>query len=66
MEEKFGKPRKEKPHLIRAEKKILAEAKNELILEIPSVRGICPIVVQPRTIVILFQIEHIRIAVRVN
>ncbi|OGI32467.1 MAG: hypothetical protein A2271_04510 [Candidatus Moranbacteria bacterium RIFOXYA12_FULL_35_19] len=50
-----------------AEKKILSEAKDNLIVSIPLVVRLRPIVIQPRlAVIVAIHIEHVRIAVRVG
>ncbi len=66
LEEKLGQSRKEKPRCIGAEKKILSQTKDELVVRSPLIRGIRPVVVQPDPVLIAFDVEHIRIAVRVR
>ena len=64
MEKKYGYG--EKPRYISAEKTILSETKDKLIVRIPVVVRFRPIVIQPQAITITFQIEDIRIAIRVG
>ncbi|MFZ2975498.1 MAG: hypothetical protein WA055_02595 [Candidatus Moraniibacteriota bacterium] len=50
-----------------AEKKILSEAKDNLIVSIPLVVRLRPIVIQPRlAVIVAVHIEHVRIAIRVG
>lgn len=65
MEKKFEKLGKEKPRPIGAEKTILSGTKHKIVLGIPLVPRISPIVVQPQTIVVAFQVEDVRIAIGV-
>lgn len=65
MEKKFRKFTKE-PHFIDAEKKALAETEDQPIVRIPPVARIHPISIQPEPILIVFQFEHVRIAVAVS
>ena len=44
----------------------LAETEHELVVRIPLVVGFRPIVVQPQTVVVAFQLEDVRVAVRVG
>ena len=48
------------------EKIILSETKDELVVWIPLVVRIRPIVIQPQTILIPFQLEDVRIAIGVS
>jgi len=51
---------------VSAEKKTLAKTEHQLVLGIPPIRRLGPIVIQPQTIVIPIQVEHVRIAVSIN
>ena len=62
----FKQSRKEKPRLIGAEKTILSETKDELVVRIPPVLGISPIVIQPQAIIIPIQVEHVQVAISVS
>ena len=41
----------------------LAQTKDKLIVRIPCVRGIRPIVVEPQTVVVTFEVKDVRVAV---
>ncbi|MGB7957626.1 MAG: hypothetical protein WCF77_02175 [Minisyncoccia bacterium] len=45
---------------------MLAETEDELIVGIPLVRGIRPVVVQPQTVLVPFQVEDVRVAVAIG
>ena len=45
---------------------IFAETEQKLVLGIPPIVRIRPIVVQPQTVLIAFQLEHVRIAIGVG
>ncbi len=49
-----------------AEKIVLAETKNKLIVGIQLIVGIRPIVVEPQATVIVVQVENVRIAIGVG
>ena len=66
MEKKFRKSGKEKPHRIGAEKIVLSQTKDKLIVRIPLIRRIRPVVVEPNPISIVFQVEHVLVAIRVG
>ena len=57
---------KRKTALCECGKKVLSKAEDKLILGIPPVVGIRPIVVQPQTIGIAFQVEDVRVVVAVG
>ena len=44
----------------------LSETKDDLVLEIPAIIGIRPIRVQPPLVLIVLNIEHVRVAIRVD
>jgi len=46
--------------------KRFSETEDELVRRIPVVRGLCPIVVEPETIVVVFEVEDVRVAVGVG
>ena len=48
-----------------AERKTVSETEHELVVRIPLVVGFRPIVVQPQTVVVAFQLEDVRVAVGV-
>lgn len=64
--EKIWKIRIEKTALCERGKKRLSEAKDNLVVRIPLVVRFRPVVVQPQTILIVFNVEHVRVAVRVS
>lgn len=66
MEEKNGRSGKEKPHPVSAEKTILSETEQELVLGIPLLLWLRPIVLEPQTLVIAIQVEHAQIAIGVG
>lgn len=70
MEEKLGESRKEKPQPLSifriAEKKTVSETEHKLVVRIPGVVGLRPIVVQPQTIVVAFEVEDVRVATLVR
>ena len=47
-------------------KKALSETENKLVLRIPLVVRLRPIVIEPQSIVIVFQVEHVRIATGIS
>ncbi len=47
-------------------KKALSKTEHKLIVRIPPIVRLRPIVVEPRPILIAFNVEHLRIAVRVE
>ncbi|MEN9654124.1 MAG: hypothetical protein RL235_236 [Chlamydiota bacterium] len=49
-----------------AEKKTVSETEHELVLGIPLVVRFRPVVVQPRTILIAFNVEDVRVPVGVG
>lgn len=49
-----------------AGKKTVSETKRELVVRIPIVRRLRPIVVQPQTVVVAFELEDVRVAVGVG
>ena len=63
MEEKLRESRKEKPHSIRRGKEALAGTEHKLIVRIPLVVKIRPIVVQPQTAAVPFEVEDVRVAI---
>ena len=66
LEEKSGESKKEKPQPIRSRKEAVSEAEHELIVRIPLVVRLRPIVVQPQTVIVRFEVENVRIAVGVG
>ena len=66
VEEKLGKSRKEKPHLVGTEKKRVSAGEHELIVGVPVVVRFRPVVVQPQTVSIAFHVENVGIAVTVR
>ena len=46
--------------------KRLSETEDDLVLEIPAVVGIRPVRVQPLPVLIVLDIKHVRVAVRVS
>ncbi len=48
------------------EKIALSKAENKLVVGIPPVTRVRPIVVQPETVFVAFQVENIRVAVAVS
>lgn len=48
------------------EKKRVSETEHELVVRIPLVVGFRPIVVQPQTVVVAFQLEDVRVAIGVG
>lgn len=65
LEKKLGASRKEKPRLRRG-KEILSKTENKLIVKIPMIIRVRPIAIQPETIIIAFQLEHVRIAIGIS
>ena len=67
MEEQYYQQRKEKPHSTQIiecmRKETRSEGENKLIVSIPMIARIRPIVVEPQTIVIAFNIEDMLIAI---
>jgi len=57
---------KRKTALYSAERKILSQTENKLVLGIPLVRGLSDVVVQPQVVVITFHVEDARVAVRIG
>ena len=49
-----------------AEKKIVSETETPLVVRIPGVVRFRPIVVEPQTVVVAFQVEDVRVAVRIG
>ena len=49
-----------------AEKKTVSKTEYKLVVRIPPVVGFRPVVVQPQTVVIAFEVEDIRVAVGVR
>ena len=43
-----------------------AETEQKLVVGIPLIRGIRPVVVQPRPVGITFHLEHVRVAVGIS
>ena len=67
MAEESGQSRKEKPHAVRlAEKSILSETEHDLVVRIPLVVRLGPVVVEPHAVIVVVEVEHVRIAVRVG
>jgi hypothetical protein len=48
------------------EKKIVSETERKLVVRIPRVVGFRPIVVQPQTVVIAFEVEDVRVSIGVR
>jgi len=63
---KVWKILKRKTALSSAEKIILSKAEDKLVLRIPPVVRIGPIIVQPQTVFVAFQVKDVRIAARVS
>ena len=57
---------KEKPHFLKMRKRPSFEGEHQRIVRIPLIRRLSPIRIQPRTVVIAFHIEQVRIAVTVS
>jgi len=57
---------KRKTALYSAERRILSQTENKLVLGIPLVRGMSDVVVQPQVVVITFHVEDARVAVRIS
>ena len=49
-----------------AEKKTVSETEHKLVVRIPRVVGFRPIVVQPQTIVVAFEVEDVRVVIGVR
>ncbi len=47
-------------------KKTVSETERELVVRIPRVVGVRPIVAQPKTVVVAFEVEHVRVAIGVS
>lgn len=48
------------------EKKIVSETEYELIVRIPLIVGFRPIIVEPQTVVMMFEVKDVRVAVLVG
>jgi len=57
---------KRKTALCNAERRILSQTEDQLVLGIPLVRGVSDVVVQPQVVVITFHIEDARVTVRIS
>ncbi len=47
-------------------KKTVSEAENELVVRIPLVVGFRPVIVEPRAVIVAFEVENFRVAVRIG
>jgi hypothetical protein len=58
--------RKRKTAQYSAEKRILSETEHDHIVGIPLIVRPCPVVVEVHTVIVVVEVEHVRIAVRVG